>query len=330
MAALTNTFLSTAAKVNRESLHDMVSMLTPRDTPLYSRIGKGKADALFEEWPIRNLRAPAANIQTEGDTYSYNAVAPTIRVGNYTQIMRESWIVSRSQNSVKNAGNSESSTRAKLEAGLAIRKDVELAILTPLPSLGGATRQSGGLPTWLTTNVSRGATGANGGYNVGTKVTVAPTAGTKRAFTQALLDTVMQSVYVAGGNVSEVQLSPYNKAVFVTFMSNPNVATFRHMAEDGKGNRIVSNADFYDGPFDQVAIRLNRVMAANAVVASNIWLLDYEKLSYKWLDEIKEDPEVVPNADAKAGVIIGEGTLMVENEAGLGVIADVFGINATT
>ncbi|MGL4527345.1 MAG: SU10 major capsid protein [Aestuariivirga sp.] len=330
MAIIANTFQSTAAKANRESLADMISMITPKETKLYSGMGKGSASATFEEWTQRNLRAPAANVQLEGDAYTFNATTPTVRVGNYTQILRDSWIVSRTQNSVDNAGRGEKSTRAKMEAGLAIRKDVELSLLSPVASVAGASRVSAGLPSWLTTNVSRGATGANGGYQVGTKLVNAPTAGTKRAFTQALLDTVMQQVYNAGGNVSEIMVSPYNKSVFVTFMSNANVATFRHAVENGDSNRVVSNADWYDGPFGTVKVEPNRVMVTNATVASNILLLDYGMLSFDWLDPIKEDPKVTTNADADAGVLIGEGTLKVENEAGLGAVADVFGINATT
>lgn len=330
MAIIANTFQTTTAKANRESLADMISMITPKKTKLYSAMKKGKAEATFEEWTQRNLRAPAANVQLEGDTYTFNATTPTVRVGNYTQIMRDSWIVSRTQNSVNNAGNGEKTTRAKMEAGLAIRKDVELALLTASASVAGATRVSAGLPSWLTTNVSRGATGANGGYQVGTKLVNAPTAGTKRAFTQALLDTVMQQVYISGGEVSEVMLSPYNKSVFVTFMSNANVATFRHAVENGNDNRIVSNADWYDGPFGQVKIEPNQVMATNAAVASNVLLLDYDMIDFAWLDPIKEDPKVTTNADADAGVLIGEGTLRVENEAGLGLIADTFGLTAAT
>ena len=330
MAIITNTFQTTAAKGNRESLADIVSMITPRETKLYSSMKKGTASATFEEWTQRALRAPAANAQLEGDQYSFNATTASVRVGNYTQILRDSWIVTRTQNSVDNAGKGEKATRAKMEAGLAIRKDVELSLLSPVASVAGATRVSAGLPSWLTTNVSRGATGANGGYQVGTKLVNAPTAGTKRAFTQALLDTVMQAVYNSGGNVSEAMLSPYNKSVFVTFMSNSNVATFRHAVENGDSNRVVSNADWYDGPFGTVKIEPNRVMATNASVASNVLLLDYDMLDFAWLDPIKEDPKVTTNADADAGVIIGEGTLRVENEAGLGVVADVFGLTAST
>jgi hypothetical protein len=290
---------------------------------------KGLANSTYEEWVVRNLRAAAVNAQLEGDEYAFNAVTPSVRMGNRTQILRESWIVSRTQNSIKNAGSGESSKRAKLEAGFAIRKDLELKLVSNTASVGGLTRFSGGIPSWLVTNVSRGATGANGGFNTGTKLTVAATNGTQRTFTQTLLDDLMQSVYINGGEVTDLVGSAYIKRVFVGFMSNPNVAVFRRSVENGESNRIVSNADYYDGPYGTVRFMPNRVMNT-AATSRNVFALDMSLLKYLWLDEIKNDPDVAKTGDAAKGVLIGEGTLEVTNEQGLGVIADVFGMSATT
>lgn len=330
MAVVTNTFQTTANKANRESLGDFISMITPRETPLYSGMSKGSQDATYDEWIQRNLRAPAANAQLEGDQYTYNAFTPSVRVGNYSQIVRDSAIFTRTQDKVKNAGNSETTERAKLEVGLALRKDVELQLISNTASVGGATRISGGLPSWITTNASRGATGANGGFNTGTKLTVAETLGTQRAFTQTLLDDNLQSVFQAGGDVSDIMVSPYVKRVFVTFMSNPNVAVFRHPVENGNDNRIISNAEYYDGPHGTVKVVQNRVMGLSAATARRVFLIDWSMLAYKWLRPIAEDKEVVVNADARAFVLVGEGSLEVKNEAGLGVVADVFGLTAST
>ena len=330
MAIITNTLQSTSPKGNRESLSDIVSLITPRDTPIYSDISHAGMDATFEEWEIDALAAPAANAQLEGDTFTFAAITPVVRVGNYAQILRKDWSITKTQEAVKNAGNAEKRKQVKIKRGIEIRKDVELAIVSNTASVAGVTRLSGGLPSWLTTNVSRGATGANGGYSVGTKLTVAATNGTQRAFTKALLDTVMQSCYQSGANVSKVYLSPYVKSVFVTFMSDTNVASFRYATDSGKNNKIVSNADTYEGPFGEVDIVPNRVMANSAAVARNVFLADTEMLAWDWLRPIQNVPDLAVTSDSEQGVIIGEGTLKVMNEAGLGVIADVFGLTAST
>lgn len=328
MAAPSNTTLSTVAVGNREQLSNIVSRITPEDTPIYSMIGKEKVKGTHPEWEIDELRAPAENIQTEGDDYSFSAITPPERVGNYTQILREGWIYSKTQEAVENAGNVEKFAEKKIKAGIEVRKDIELAIVTNNASVGGATRETGGLPTWLTTNVSRNS-GSNGGFNTGTGLTVAETTGTLRAFTKTLLDGVMASVYSNGGKCSKVVLSPYNKSVFVTFMSDPNVAEFRYAATKGK-NTIVGTADMYEGPYGLVSIEMDRVMATSAAVARRVFLLGDELLAWGSLRPIQEDPDLAKTGDNKKGVIIGEGTLIVKNEAGLGVVADVFGLTATT
>lgn len=330
MAVVTNTFISTSAKGNREELSDVVSRITPEDTPIYSMIEKESFKGTHPEWETDALAAPAQNIQLEGDEYTFGATTPAVRMGNYTQIMRKDGIISGTQDATDNAGSVEQVKYQKLKKAVELRNDVEFSIVDTNASVGGATRESGSLSTWITTNVSRGATGANGGYNSGTGLTVAPTNGTQRAFTKTLLDGVMQQGYTSGANFRHLFVSPYVKSVFVTFMSDTNVASFRYAASSGKNNSIVANADVYEGPFGKVVVHPNRVMAGSATLARNAFLVDTEFLKWGWFRKIKEDKEVAKTGDAKKFVMLGEGALKVTNERGLGVCADIFGLSAST
>ena len=330
MAIVTNTFQTTSAKGNREELSDFVSRITPEDTPIYSLIEKVSFKTTHPEWETDDLAAPADNVQLEGDDYSFSATTPAVRMGNYAQIMRKDGIISGTQDATDNAGGVEQVKNQKLKKGVELRKDVEFSITTANASVAGATRKSGSLSTWLTTNVSRGATGANGGYSVGTGLTVAPTNGTQRAFTKTLMDGVMQLGYQNGANFKHVVCSPYVKSVFVTFMSDANVASFRYAASTGSNNSIVANADIYEGPFGKVMIQPNRVMAGSAALARNVFFIDPEFIEFGWFRKIKEDKEVAKTGDAQKFVLLGEGALKVKNEKGLGVVADVFGLTAST
>ncbi len=328
MAVITNTFQSTSAVGNREELSDVVSRITPEDTPIYSMIEKTSFKSTHPEWETDELAAPGQNIQLEGDDYTFGETTPPERLGNYTQIMRKDGIISETQEVVDEAGNVQKVKTQKLKKGIELRKDVEYAILDNNASLGGATRESGGLPTWLETNVSRGANGSNGGFSVG--VTVAATNGTQRAFTKTLLDATMQAGYTNGANFGHLFVSPYVKSVFVTFMSDSNVAAFRYAASSGKNNSIVANADVYEGPHGKIMVHPNRVMSGSASLARNAFLVDTEFLQWGWLRKIKEDKDVAKTGDAKKFVLIGEGALKVKNEKGLGVVADVFGLTAAS
>ena len=329
MAVVTNTFQSTSAKGNREELSSVINRITPEDTPIYSLVEKISFDTTHPEWLVDDLAAPAANIQQEGDDYTFGATSPATRYGTYTQIMRKEGIVSGSQDANNNVGV-EQIKYQKLKKGVELKKDAEFAIVDTNAQVAGATREFGSLNTWLTTNVSRGATGANGGYNSGTGLTAAPTPGTQRAFTKTLLDTVMQAGYTSGANFRHCVVSPYVKSVFVTFMSDTNVASFRYAASSGDSNSIIANADVYEGPFGKVMIHPNRVMATSATQARNAFLIDPEHLSFGWFRKIKEDRDVAKTGDAQKFVLLGEGALKVHNEKGLGVVADLFGLTAAS
>ena len=331
MASITNTFKTTSAVGNREELSDVVSRITPEDTPIYSIIEKGKCVSVHPEWETDDLAAPAENIVPEGEEYNFDAITPPTRLGNYTQILRKDWIISNTQEVVSEAGNVQKRKYQKLKKGVEIRKDVEYAIVYPTASVAGATRSLGSLPTWIATNTSRGPGGANGGFSSGTGLTVAPTAGTQRAFTKAILDSVMQQGYTSGANFRHVVASPYVKSVFVTFMSDTNVASFRYaVTKGGARNTIVATADYYEGPFGTVMIHPDRVMATNATTARNAFFIDPEMVQFDWLRKIQEDKNLAKTGDADKGVIIGEGTLKVKNEKGLGVAADLYGLTSST
>lgn len=329
MAAPLNTVLTTAAVGNREQLSDIVSRITPEDTPIFTMAGKEKVKGTHPEWEIDTLRSPQANAQTEGDDYVFDAVAAPARVGNYTQIFSQGWVYSGTQQAVENAGNVEKAAEKKIKAGIEVRKDVELAVVSNTASVGGATRFFGGLPSWLTTNVNRNG-GSNGGYNSGTGLTVAETPGTQRAFTKVITDSVAQAGYSAGANFSKLVVSPYVKSVFVTFMSDTNVAAFRYSADSRGKNTIVGTADIYEGPFGKLMVEPNRVMAASAAVARRAFFLDPEYISVASLRGIQEDGDLAKTGDNKKGVIIGELSLKVKNEAALGMAADLFGLTAST
>ncbi len=332
MAKITNTFTTADGNLAKEEFSNVVDMVAVQDTPLYSMMSKEKCTSTNPRWATVELETPGENIQSEGDTYSFDEVAAGTKLGNHTQIMRKTFLVSATQQAINDAGNVESMEEIKVRRGVELRKDVELAIVTNNASVAGETREFGGLPTWIETNVDRGSGGSNGGYNTGTGLTTAATNGTQRAFSKSIMDDTMQDCYTNGADVRDLVVSPYVKSVFVTFMSDSNVAQYRYAATSGEGNSLVANVDMYEGPFGKISIHPNRVMATSAGVARNAFFVDRSKLCFKWLRPIKEDTEAqkVKTSDGHKGVLICEGTLGVKNEKGLGVAADIYGLTAAS
>jgi hypothetical protein len=331
MTAITNTFVTSNSNRNREVFADTISMTTPEETPLVSLIGSESVDGVNPTWSLDALATPSTtNARPQGDQYSYSAITPTTRVGNHTQIMMKEFIIAKTQEAVSKAGPKSDYNREKLKKGIELRTDLEVTIASNQASVaasGATAGKLGGLRAWLTTNDDMGATGASGGYSGG--LVTAATNGTQRAFTKTLLDNTIQSVYQAGGNPSVLMVSPYLKRVFSSFMADANVAQQRTNISGSKQATIYGAADTYISDFGDIDVVPNRQWArVGASACRNAFLLEPGKLAVGVLREVAEDPNLAANADAKPGVLVMEKTLLVKNEAALGVIADLFGLNA--
>jgi hypothetical protein len=111
-------------------------------------------------------------------------------------------------------------------------------------------------------------------------------------------------------------------------MSDSNVASFRYAA--GKGtNTIIGTADIYESPWGAVKVQANRVMSTAAATARRVFCLDPDMVKWMTLRPIQED-KVAKTGDAENGVLLAEGCLKVVNEAGIGVVADVYGLTASS
>ena len=333
MAIVTNTEQTYQLKRARETYSDVISMISPEETPFQSMIGKSSVAGTHPEWNTDTLATPnPANAVVEGDTYTFGAVSPTLRVGNYTQILRKEWSVSETAEKVDKAGQRSELARQRMKKGKEIKKDLEAVLLSNQASSTGATatpRLLGGLPTWLTSNDNRGTGGADGGFNTGTGLTVAKTDGTKRAFSKSIMDNMFQLAYGNGGKAGVLMVSPYVKTVFSSFMSDPSVAPQRMTTRDNRQATIIGAADSYLGDFGMYDVVPNRVMATSAALAGNAYCIDPDLLSVGVLRPINE-VTAARISDATQKVLITEVTLLVTNEAGIGTAADLFGLTSST
>lgn len=339
MAQVANTYETYdvgAAGGNREELADKIYQITPEETPFISLIGRKPVASTHPEWLIDSLASPdTANNQPEGNDWAYDAITPPSRVGNYTQISDKKILVSRTQDKTSKAGRKSELAREVAKKGVELRIDMEVISLSNQASTAGSgngatNRKLGGYRAWLASNDSLGSGGASGGFNTSTSVVDAATNGTQRAFTKALLDGSILSTHNAGGNLKVLMVSPYAKTVFSTFMSDSNVALQRYNA-NGKGQTtIVAAADTYLSDFGELTVVPNRQMArAGATVARNAFLIDPKMVSLGVFDDIQL-VKPAKTGDAEKRVLVTEYTLLVNNEAAHGVVADIYGMSASS
>lgn len=336
MAQVANTYETYDAVGNREELADKIYQITPEETPFVSLIGRKSVSSTHPEWQTDTLASPDTdNNQPEGNDWSFQAITPTTRVGNYTQISDKRIIISRTQDKTSKAGRKSELAREVAKKGVELRTDMEVILLSNQASTAGTgngatNRKAGGLRAWLSTNDSMGSGGSSGGFNSSTSVVDAATNGTQRAFSKAILDSTILSTYNAGGNPTVFMCSPYVKTVYSTFMSDSNVVPLRKPLQGNNQATIVAAADMYLSDFGMISIVPNRQMArAGATIARNGFLLDPKMVGLGVFDDISiEKP--AKTGDAEKRVLVTEYTLLVNNEAAHGVAADLFGMTASS
>ena len=335
MAQVANTYETYDAVGNREELADKIYQITPEETPFLSLIGRKPVSSTHPEWQTDTLGAvDLTNNQPEGNDWTYDAISPTSRVGNYTQISEKSIIISRTQDRTSKAGRKSELAREVAKKGVELRIDMEAITLSNQASTAGTgngatNRKLGGMRAWLASNDSMDAGGSSGGFNSSTSVVNAATNGTQRAFTKAILDAVILSSYNAGGSPKTLMLSPYAKTVFSTFMSDTNVALQRYEAPSKGQTTIVAAADMYLSNFGPISVVPNRQMArAGATIARNAFFIDPKMVTAGFFRDIQQH-KPAKTGDSEKRVLNAEYTLVVKNEAAHGVAADLYGLSAS-
>ena len=107
MAQPTNTFDSYDAVGIREDLSDIITNISPEETPFYTKSRKTTAKNTLVEWQTDSLRASAANAHIEGDDTTASAATATSRLNNRTQIFKNAVIVPDTDEGLDKAGRAQ-------------------------------------------------------------------------------------------------------------------------------------------------------------------------------------------------------------------------------
>jgi hypothetical protein len=317
MAVPTNTYLTFSAIGNREDLADKIVNISPIETPFKSMAGSSTANATFHEWQTDALATAAQNAQLQGDDVTFAAAVPTVRAGNRTQISRKEIIVSGTQNAVDKAGRDNETVYQMRKRGNELQRDIEFVLCSnqaPVTGNSATAPQLRPLCGWITTNVDRGAGGANG------TTSAAATDGTQRALTLAMVTTAQQNAWTQGGKPTFLMCGPKQRGVLTTVMGA--AATKFYAVEDKK---MVNTIQAYEGDFGLVKIVTNRFMrGAQTGADREVFLLDPDLWSVAYLKGRKRVVEdLAKTGDNDKGMVLSEYTLRSDQEAGNAVIADL-------
>jgi hypothetical protein len=253
----------------------VIYRIDPSDTPFMSGVEREQATAVNHEWQTQALASvDTSNAVLEGDDATTDAATATVRLGNICQISDKVARVTGTQRAVEHAGRDDELEYQEMLKGLELKRDMEsiLCGTNQAKNAGNATtaRVTASVLSWIKTNTSKGASGADPSAADGTGTR---TDGTQRAFTEANLKTVLQSIWNSGGKPDVIMTGGFNKQVFSTFTGRATPT------EDTKAKKIVASVDFYESDFGKLSVVPNRFQRARDVLVLQLdmWAVAYLK-----------------------------------------------------
>jgi hypothetical protein len=276
-----------------------------------SALKKTKAQNTKHEFITDDLNSAANNAQLEGDTFAAGSRPTPVRLWNRTQISSKVVAVSRTQQASNPYGMKNMLAYQMANVSKELKRDMEVALTQNTTTNAGnstTARQLRGLEGWILTNID-----AHTGYTTGSYTTdpgTAPTDGTQRAFTEALLKTALQSAYTQGGNPELIMVSPAAKQTFSTFTGNST----RFKDADQTLNAAIS---VYVSDFGTLKVVPNRFQRARSVFILD---MDYWALAELTAPTMQDLPNTF---DGVGKVLVTEYTLEAKQEKASAMVRDI-------
>ena len=317
MAIVTNTFTTFDAKGIREDLSNVITNISPEETPYMSNIGRESISNSLFEYQTDTLASAAANKQLEGDDVtSFDAVVATVRLQNYAQISRKTIVLSATEETVNKAGRKSELAYQIAKRGSELKRDQEFTMLNGAVAAAGNTttaRGTASLGAFVKTNVDMQTNGANPSYT--TLPSSARTDGNVRTFTETILKNVIQQVWSAGGTPKMLMVGPVNKQRVSGFSG---IASSRFNIDGGaKPATLVGAVDLYVSDFGNVAVIANRFQRER-----DAWVIDPDMAKVTTLRPYQQ-VELAKTGDAEKRMLIVEWGHKVLAENAMGLAADL-------
>ena len=314
MAQPTNTFDSYDAVGIKEDLSDIITNVSPEETPFYTKCRKTSASNTLVEWQTDALRSSAANAHIEGDDTTADAATATSRLNNRTQIFKNAVIVPDTDEGLDKAGRAQEIAYQTLKIAKEQKLDIEKALFDNNAKVAGnstTARELAGAPSWLITNVDF-QSGAGGANPTGDGTDARTDDGTPTAFSQTKFDSVMQSIWENGGNPDTVYLSATQMNVALGFTGNNN----QRSAVQAGDERVVKSLAVYVTPYGTVEFMPSRENRSR-----DVFIMQDDMWEVAVLRPTK-NIELAKTGDSTKRQVVTELTLCAKNEAANGIIAD--------
>ena len=252
---------------NREDLLDIITNISPDETPLMNKFGRSKVTGMTHSWLTDTLATPGENAYLEDEPFMATEAVPREKLSNYIQIFMRDCHVTDSQEAVLKAGVKSEMAYQLAKTLKAIALDVEWAIVNndqAIPGDGTTVGKMGGIPYF--NKEQDNMVDANNG-----------------AFTETMLNDAIQKAWAVGGTPDICVVSGENKRIISGFEGNAE----RQRSADATKIKNVINV--YESDFGLVNTVLHRLQPDTRVdlLQSEYWKLAY-LIPFKTYDRPKD------------------------------------------
>lgn len=277
MTQPTNTHDSYDSIGNKEDVRDIIYNIDPTATPFMTNAGGGKATNTLHEWQTQALAAASAtNAQIEGDDATLQAVVPTVRLGNYTQISSKTAVVSGTiKTAVDKYGRGDEMSYAMALNARELKRDMESSLTANNAKVAGnstTARELGGLGSWIVPDAGLFQTGSSGANPTGDGSDARTDDGTPAALTEAQLNQAIRQAWTAGGEPNMIMCGPFNKTTITGFAGNAT------LYKDISDKKIMNAVDVYVSDFGELSVVPNRFQRERDVFVLDMDMWDVPKL----------------------------------------------------
>lgn len=288
MAAIT-TYGTTAG--NREDIYDVLQLVSPEETPLFTRLPDAVANATLHQWVEYTLATGSGNADIEGATATGASSSSKARLTNYCQIMSKTGAVSGTQRKVDVVGGQDEFAFEMKKKMLEWKLGAESDLILQISGAGSTTtaRSMTGLIDAIQTNRVTGSA-------------------TTIALRESDFNDLLQKIFEAGAVPDTCYVNGFNKRRISQF-STSNV---RQMQTDATLKNRIS---VYESDFGTIDIVLERY------VPKTVGILTKDSLFRKaWLRKPMTFP-LAKRGDLDEFEIVGEWTLEYLNQRSGGLLS---------
>lgn len=227
----------------KESVADIITDITPFDTPAFTMFKDEKVSARTFSWLEDSLAAAGANAAVEGADAVMGTLIDAVERTNNTQILTKGFQVSATADAIGTYGRAKETAHQLAKALKEIKRDAEYALVgvdqAAVSGSGSVARQMASVINQITTDK--------------------PQAGA--ALTEAALLDAGQTAYNNGSDVDTLMIKPGDAQIVAGFSASAG-----RNREIAQGKTLVNAIDLYVSPYGEYRVVLNRHLEATTAL----------------------------------------------------------------